>query len=214
MSAPVPRIFNAHALSTLTFRAVVAASRRRESEQASVPRGSGPAVAERRLRSWGSQVELAEDFEQGMSLSHSSAAGSSAEPDEQVLSLESYDLADSALLASSKDILMEPSQPACSAYSELLKVMAHATQRLDLLWKRKTPQIARGRLDERFLAGHNRRALVSLPFLPELHAEFCHLNSKLNSTPGMFDCSLTEHQVLSPHLGRLDNLPLKVGMVG
>lgn len=44
--------------------------------RASAPSGSGPAAFEARwrLRSWGSQVELAEDFERGIFLSHSSAA--------------------------------------------------------------------------------------------------------------------------------------------
>lgn len=39
--------------------------------EASVPRSSGLAVAEarQRLKSWGSQVELAEEFERGMALS-------------------------------------------------------------------------------------------------------------------------------------------------
>lgn len=91
-----------------------------------------------------------------MSLSHSSATDMIAEPDEDVLSLESSDLAYSALLASSReeqdvaalgeDVLIEPSQPACPKYSELLEVMAHATQWLDLPWKLETAQFARGRL--------------------------------------------------------------------
>lgn len=44
--------------------------------QAPVPRDSGPALVEtgRRLRSWESQVELAEEFEIGINLLHSSVA--------------------------------------------------------------------------------------------------------------------------------------------
>lgn len=65
----------------------------------SVPHGSGPAVAEvqQRLRSWGSLVELADDFERGMSLSHSPAADASDLLDAYVLSLESSDSADSRM---------------------------------------------------------------------------------------------------------------------
>lgn len=45
--------------------------------QARSARGSGPAAAEaqRRLMSWGSQVELAEEHERGLALSHSPTAG-------------------------------------------------------------------------------------------------------------------------------------------
>lgn len=72
-----------------------------------------------------------------MSLSQSSATGASALLDEDVLSLESTNPADSALLALSQkqqdmalegeDVLMEPSQPACPAYNELLEVMDRVT---------------------------------------------------------------------------------------
>lgn len=43
----------------------------RELGQSSAPHGSGPAAAKaaRRLRSWGSQIELAEEFEGGFNLS-------------------------------------------------------------------------------------------------------------------------------------------------
>ncbi len=152
----------------------------RESGQPSLPRGSGPAAAEasRRLQSWGSQVELADKFEKGMSISHfSSAAGESELRDDDVLSLMSSDPAVSALLASSQDEqeeaveiddVSEHSQPACPTYDELLDVMSHATEKLDLPWKREPP---RGRLDECFLSGHNRSACTSLPFLPDLHTE-------------------------------------------
>lgn len=108
------------------------------------PRGSGPATAEaaRRLRSWGSQRELADQFERGVNLE-----GELLEED--VLSLTSSDPAGSALQASSQgeqdladegeDDVSEPSQPACPAYGELMEVMDRATARLE---------IARGRFDE------------------------------------------------------------------
>lgn len=51
-----------------------------ESGQVRDPAGSGPAVAEaqRRLLSWGSQVDLAEGFETGSSFFRSSPARSTA----------------------------------------------------------------------------------------------------------------------------------------
>ncbi len=65
----------------------------------------------------------------------------------------------------------EPTQSSCPAYDELLEVMEGATARLDLLWKRAKMVAPQGRLDERYLSGHCPPARVSLPFLPDLHAE-------------------------------------------
>ncbi len=65
----------------------------------------------------------------------------------------------------------EPSQSSCPAYEELLEVMERATARLDLPWERTKMAAPRGRLDERYLSGHNPPAQVSLPFLPDLHTE-------------------------------------------
>ncbi len=56
----------------------------------------------------------------------------------------------------------EPVQSSCPAYDELLEVMERATARLDLPWNRAKMVAPRGRLDE---------CRVSLPFLPDLHAE-------------------------------------------
>lgn len=55
------------------------------------------------------------------------------------------------------------SQPAGPAFGELLDVMARATTRLDLAWRRKKREVNPGRLDERFLSGHSRPSLMSLP---------------------------------------------------
>ncbi len=73
----------------------------REFGQSSAPRGSGPAAAEtaRRLRSWGSQMELADESAGGINISRSSAADESKLLEEDVLSLASSDPAGSALLA-------------------------------------------------------------------------------------------------------------------
>ncbi|ROL45114.1 E3 ubiquitin-protein ligase TRIM39 [Anabarilius grahami] len=46
-------------------------------------------------------------------------------------------------------------RPPCPAYAELLEVMERAAGRLQLPWQREREETARGRLDERFLSGHN-----------------------------------------------------------
>ncbi|KAI2665880.1 NLR family CARD domain-containing protein 3 [Labeo rohita] len=102
--------------------------------QPSAPRGSGPAAAEarRKLSSWGSQVDLADRLEKGLSLSRS-LAGDESEllEDDDVISLTSSDPAASALLGSTQkeqvlldeEMQSESSQSSCPAYVELLEVM-------------------------------------------------------------------------------------------
>lgn len=46
------------------------------------------------------------------------------------------------------------------AYDELLEVMCYVTDRLDLPWRHERCEIACGRLDERFLSGHNLYVIV------------------------------------------------------
>ncbi len=72
----------------------------RELWQSSAPCGSGPAAAEaaKRLRLWGSQMELADESAGGINILRSSAADESKLLEEDVLSLTS-DPAGSALLA-------------------------------------------------------------------------------------------------------------------
>ncbi|ROI69445.1 Adipocyte enhancer-binding protein 1 [Anabarilius grahami] len=55
----------------------------------------------------------------------------------------------------------ETSKPPCPAYVELLDVIEHASGRLQLPWKRVKKGAARGRLDKRFLSGHNTAAPAS-----------------------------------------------------
>ncbi len=152
----------------------------RELGQSSAPRGSGPAAAEaaRRLKFWGSQMELADEFEGEIKILRSSAADGGQLREEDVLSLTSSDPAVSALLTpgqewadEGEEDISEPSQSVCPAYEELREVMEHATDRLDLQWRHEEGGVARSRLDERFLSGHNLPAPVSLPFLPDLHNE-------------------------------------------
>ncbi len=93
----------------------------------------------------------------GIHFSRPSAVDESELRGEDVLLLASSDPAGSALLASGQseqdladegeDVIFEPSQPACPAYGELMEVMNHVTARLDLQWRHKKGEIARGRLD-------------------------------------------------------------------
>ncbi len=145
-------------------------------------RGSRPTVAEARrgMSSWGSQAELADELERGLSFSRSSAANEGELLDDDAISLTSSDPAAGALLgyaqeeqemSEGEEAEAEPAQSSCPAYDELLEVMERATVRLDLPWKRAKMVAPRGRLDERYLSGHSPPAQVSLPFLPDLHTE-------------------------------------------
>ncbi len=154
----------------------------RKGGQPSASRDSSPTAAEarRRMKSWGSQADLADEFERELSLSHESAKNESEPLDyDDVISLTSSDPAASALLgyaqeeqemSESEDVETELSQD-LPAYEELLDVMECATARLDLPWERTKMAAPRGRLDERFLPGHKTSAQVNLPFLPDLHTE-------------------------------------------
>ncbi len=156
----------------------------RKEGQPSASRDSRPTAAEarRRMKSWGSQADLADEFERELSLSHESAKNEGEPLDyDDVISLTSSDPAASALLgyaqeeqemSESEDVETELSQNSCPVYEELLDVMERATARLDLPWERtKMAARTRGRLDERFLPGHKTPAQVNLPFLPDLHTE-------------------------------------------
>ncbi|KAL0173628.1 hypothetical protein M9458_029596, partial [Cirrhinus mrigala] len=110
----------------------------RKEGQPSAPRSSGPAAAEaqRKLSLWGSQVDLADKLDKGLSLSRSSAGDESELlDDDDVISLTSSDPAASALLGFTQEeqelldeeMQSEPSQSSCPAYDELLEVMEHAT---------------------------------------------------------------------------------------
>ncbi len=151
--------------------------------QPSASRDSRPTVAEarRRMKSWVSQVDLADELERELSLSHESARNEGEPLDhDDAISLTSSDPAASALLgyaqeeqemAEGEEVETELSQISCPAYKELLEIMERATVRLDLPWERTKMAAPRGRLDERYLSGHKRPVRVSLPFLPDFHTE-------------------------------------------
>ncbi len=155
----------------------------RKEGQPSASRDSGPTATEarRRMKSWGSQADLADELERELSLSHE-LAGNEGEPLDygDAISLTSSDPAASALLgyaqkeqemSEGEEAETELSQTSCPAYEELLEVMERATARLHLPWERTKMAAPPGRLDERYLSGHKPPAQVSLPFLPDLHTE-------------------------------------------
>ncbi len=123
------------------------------------------------MKSWGSRVDLADELERELSLSHESARNENEPLDyDDVISLTSSDPAASALLgytpdeqemAEGEEVETESSQISCPAYEELLEVMERATARLDLPWERTMMAVPRGRLDERYLSGHKRPAQVN-----------------------------------------------------
>ncbi len=126
-------------------------------------------------------MDLADELERELSLSHESAGNEGGPLDhDDAISLTSSDPAASALLgytqqeqemAEGDEVDNELSQISCPAYEELLEVMERATVRLDLPWERSKMAAPRGRFDERYLSVHKRPARVSLPFLPDLHTE-------------------------------------------
>lgn len=56
-------------------------------------------------------------------------------------------------------------------YGDMLDIMDRASKHLRLDWSRELPKPARGHLYECFLAGLDRPAPRSLPFLPNFHSE-------------------------------------------
>lgn len=92
-------------------------------------------------------MELADKFEKGMHISLLLVADEGELLDQDdVLLLTSSDPAASALLTSSQDEqdeavesedVSECALHACPAYDKLLEVISHATDRLDLPWKRE-----------------------------------------------------------------------------
>ncbi len=120
----------------------------RKEGQPSASRGSRPTVAEarREMSSWGSQADLVDELERGLSFSRSSATNEGELlDDDDAISLTSSDPAASALLGYAQEeqemseggkVETEPAQSSCPAYDELLEVIERAMARLDLPWKR------------------------------------------------------------------------------
>ncbi len=109
----------------------------RKEGQPSASRDSGPTAAEvqRRMESWVSQLDLANELERDRPLSHALAENESELLDcDYAIFLTSSDSAASALLGyaqeeqemfEGEEFETEPSQSSCTAYDELLEVMDH-----------------------------------------------------------------------------------------
>ncbi len=108
----------------------------RKEGQPSTSRNSGPTAAEaqRRMKSWGSQLDLADELERNRPFSCASAENESELLDCDAIFLTSSDSAASALLGyaqeeqemfKGEEVETEPTQSSCTAYDELLEVMDH-----------------------------------------------------------------------------------------
>ncbi len=114
----------------------------RKEGQPTAPRGSGHAAAEaqRKVSSWGSQVDLADELEKRLSLSRSLVTDESELLDDDAISLTLSHPAASALLAPSREeqeMLDEDEEDetesphsSCAAHTELLEVMEHGKSSL------------------------------------------------------------------------------------
>ena len=149
---------------------------------ASVPRGAGPASAEaeRRLHSWGSQVDLVEGMETGQSLSPSTSArsGTQSLESEARSAVPSTQGEGSTLRLSSSEeevdveSLDRDSPPHSPQYEELLEVVTRAVAKLNIDWPtEKAAEPQRSKLDERFLRASQPPPSRGLPFFPDLHDE-------------------------------------------
>ncbi|KAL0183577.1 hypothetical protein M9458_019273, partial [Cirrhinus mrigala] len=145
----------------------------------SVPRGSGPASAEaeRRLHSWGSQLDLLEGMETGDPLSPSSPSRSGARSqgsEARSAATSPQGTASTLRISSSEEVESECAEvaPQSPQYEELLEVVTRAVEKLKIDWpaeKQAEPQ--RSKLDERFLRNRPPPSHRSLPFFPDLHTE-------------------------------------------
>ncbi len=109
----------------------------RKEGQPSASRNSGPTTAEarRRIKSWGSQLDMVDELERDRSFSCVSAKKESELLDcDDAIFLTSSDSAASALLGyaqeeqemfEGEEVETEPSQSSCTACDELLEVMEH-----------------------------------------------------------------------------------------
>ncbi len=156
-----------------------------ESGQVRDPAGSGPAIADaqRRLLSWGSQVDLAEGSETGSSLTRSSSTrstapsqGSEVRPavssprrEGQVLHLSSSEEVD-VMSVDTEETADSP--PQSLAYEELVEVVTHTVAKLNIEWSaEKQDASPKSKLDERFLKARSQPSRRGLPFSSDLHTE-------------------------------------------
>ncbi len=148
----------------------------REDAQVRVPQGSGPAAAEaqRRLRSWGSQMDLSAEVETSTALSLPSPDRFSASYQgwEACAAAHTLQLSDSEELDAANVRDTEDSPPQSRAYEELVEVVTRAVEKLIIDWPAEREDLrSRGKLDERFLPSRAQPQRPGLPFFPDLHTE-------------------------------------------
>ncbi len=101
----------------------------RKEGQPSASRDSGPIAAEarRRMKSWGSQLDLADELERDHLFSRASAENESELLDCQIQRLVLCWVMPrkSRRCFRGEEVETEPSQSSCTAYDELLEVMEH-----------------------------------------------------------------------------------------
>ncbi len=182
MCSSLPALFNGwgytHSLCCLFGRGTRTVSAR-EDAQARVPQGSGPAAAkaQRRLRSWGSQMDLSAEVETGAALSLPSpdrfsasyqgwearAAVSSA-----LIEAHTLQLSDSEELDAANARDTEDSPPQSRAYEELFEVVTRAVEKFNIDWPAEREDVrSKGKLDERFLPSRAQPQRRGLPFFPD-----------------------------------------------
>ncbi len=135
----------------------------REDAPARAPQGSGPvpAEAQRRLQSWGSQMDLSAEEEMGAALSlpspdrfSASYQGWEARTAVSSTSIEAHalQLSDSEELDAPNARDTEDPPPQSRAYEELVEVVTRAIEKLSINWPAEREDFhSRGKLDERFL---------------------------------------------------------------
>lgn len=153
------------------------------------PQGAGPASAEaeRRMHSWGSQMDLSAGLETGpralspplpgrsiaqTPVSEARPAASSARGESPLLRCSSSEELD--VTGSEGDTIRgEEDSPSLSpAYEELVDVLTRAVDKLHISWPSdKQSARPKSKLDERFLSSKTSPTSRGLPFFPDLHSE-------------------------------------------
>lgn len=179
-----------------------------EHGQARVPQGSGPAYVEamRRLRSWGSQRDLAEESENAEAFSRSPSAGPAASESGvgaraavsptrdqvPVLELSTSEEGDVLSIDADDRDLSTPSRGL--GYEELVEVVTRAVARLNISWPQHEQETqVTSKMDERYLQRRSQPHRRGLPFFPDLHKEISRTwerpHSSRISSPNVIDYS-------------------------
>ncbi|XP_056596267.1 uncharacterized protein LOC130414411 [Triplophysa dalaica] len=141
--------------------------------QVRAPRGGGPASAEaeRKLRSWGSQMDVTEAEEtcSGFSLPSVASTSLSADPVLQCSASEDVDI--TSIEAGELDYVPPL---AASVHADLVEVMTAAVAQLTIEWPQDKPNARpENKMDERCLKHSTKPTRRKLPFFSDQHQEVC-----------------------------------------